>query len=125
MIEHAGLPIPAAQFDDMVAFFEAVLAPLGYSKMMEFPGRAVCLGTSSERDWWLVKNEDGSRVAKGLHFAFRAGDKKAVEEFYRIALEKGAKDNGEPGIREQYAPNYYAAFVRDPTGNNIEAVCKV
>jgi catechol 2,3-dioxygenase-like lactoylglutathione lyase family enzyme len=115
MIDHIGLR--TAQFDVMTAFYEQALAPLGIKKLMTYEGGAG-FGRDAPVLWIGVSNEPRS----SLHLALSSSDKSAVRAFHAAALEAGAKDNGAPGLRD-YAPNYYAAFVVDPDGNNIEAVC--
>ncbi|MFC6981280.1 hypothetical protein [Microbulbifer taiwanensis] len=70
-------------------------------------------------------DQGGKSTAPNLHIAFRAEDRSTVREFYRVALEAGGRDNGAPGVRQQYHPDYYAAAVVDPDGHNIEVVCHI
>jgi len=100
------------------AFYTAALAPLGYSVAMEF-GDGAGLGVKGKPDFWITADKE----AKPQHLAFHAGDHAAVDAFYAAALAAGGKDNGPPGLRLDYHPNYYAAFVFDPSGHNIEVVC--
>ncbi|HSX56828.1 MAG TPA: VOC family protein [Sphingomonas sp.] len=121
MIDHLGIPVS----DIAVArrFYEAALAPLGYKVMGEETnglGNNVVLMGVEEVDFVIA---DGERVSEGVHHAFRAGSRAAVDGFHAAALAAGGRDNGAPGIRERYHPNYYAAFVIDPDGMNVEAVC--
>ena len=115
MIDHIALR--TAQFDVMTAFYEQALAPLGIKKLMAYEGGAG-FGRDAPVLWIGLSNEPRSSV----HLALSSSDKSAVRAFHAAALKAGAKDNGAPGPRD-YAPNYYAAFVVDPDGNNIEAVC--
>lgn len=115
MLDHIGLR--TTQFDTMLAFYKAVLAPLGYSVLMEYPG-AAGLG-SDYPHFWIGADDKGS---SNIHLAFKAGSHSAVDAFHAAALAHGGKDNGAPGRRD-YSPNYYAAFVLDPDGNNLELVC--
>ena len=115
MIDHIGLR--TAQFDVMSAFYEQALAPLGIKKLMAFDGGAG-FGRDAPVLWVSLSNEPRSSI----HLALSSSDQSAVRAFHAAALKAGAKDNGAPGPRD-YAPNYYAAFVLDPDGNNIEAVC--
>jgi catechol 2,3-dioxygenase-like lactoylglutathione lyase family enzyme len=102
------------------AFYEAALAPLGYSVIAEFEGKFVGFGVPPKPDFWI-----GAGKAPGtrIHFAIRAENRAAVDAFYRAALAAGGKDNGLPGLRPHYHASYYGAFVFDPDGYNVEAVC--
>lgn len=99
--------------------YKAALAPLGYEVIMEFP-QAVGLGINGKPDLWLIAG--GARPG-GQHVAIRAKGRKEVRAFYEAALAAGAKDNGPPGVRAMYHPNYFGAFVVDLDGNNLETVC--
>jgi catechol 2,3-dioxygenase-like lactoylglutathione lyase family enzyme len=99
-------------------FFEKALEPLGYKVNMEFPN-----GVAFGRDTPELGIAEGKPVHTGVHLAFTSPDRKTVDAFYRAALDGGGKDNGPPGLRPNYHPDYYGAFVLDPDGNNIEAVC--
>jgi catechol 2,3-dioxygenase-like lactoylglutathione lyase family enzyme len=100
------------------AFYAAALRPLGYAVVMDFPEGAG-LGVDGKPDFWLAADEG----ATPQHVAFAAPDRRAVDGFHAAALHAGGKDNGAPGLRPDYHPNYYAAFVLDPSGHNMEAVC--
>ncbi|WP_108460056.1 VOC family protein [Devosia naphthalenivorans] len=117
MIDHVGLR--SKQFDVLVAFYQAALGPLGYKIMMQFEG-VVGLG-SEQPDLWI--SEAGDSPCGQIHLAFVAGDRAAVDGAYAAAVANGATDNGAPGLRPHYTPTYYAAFVIDPDGNNLEYVC--
>jgi catechol 2,3-dioxygenase-like lactoylglutathione lyase family enzyme len=99
------------------AFYEKALAPLGIEVMMEFG--ASCGFGDTRPFFWIA---GGGAVKGRLHIAFVAKDHGAVDAFHKAAMAAGAKDNGAPGIRAQYHPSYYGAFVLDPDGHNIEAV---
>jgi catechol 2,3-dioxygenase-like lactoylglutathione lyase family enzyme len=99
--------------------YATALAPLGYVVAKEFPG-AVGLGVGSRADIWLWRRDP---VATGIHVAILCGTRSMVDAFYAAAIKAGARDNGAPGPRAQYHPDYYGAFVLDPDGNNLEAVC--
>jgi catechol 2,3-dioxygenase-like lactoylglutathione lyase family enzyme len=124
MIDHTGLDMsdPVRSRD----FYERALAPLGYSVLMEVPKEftggavAIGLGVAPKADFWL---HEGTPQTPRLHVAFRAESRSQVDAFYRAALAAGGKDNGPPGPRPHYHANYYGAFVLDPDGHNIEAVC--
>jgi catechol 2,3-dioxygenase-like lactoylglutathione lyase family enzyme len=102
------------------AFFEKVLAPLGYGPKMEFE-QYVGFGDEKKPYLWLKKADVATMPQ---HIAFRAASRAAVDAFHKAALEAGARNDGAPGIREMYHPHYYGAFVVDPVnGHPIEAVC--
>jgi catechol 2,3-dioxygenase-like lactoylglutathione lyase family enzyme len=100
-------------------FYEQALAPLGYSMQMEFQG-ATGFGTGEGiPDFWIGSSPDRGAT----HVAISAGDRLTVDKFYEAAPAAGGEDNGPPGLRPHYHETYYAAYVRDADGNNIEAVC--
>jgi len=99
-------------------FYTAALAPLGFTVQYE-GGGAVGFGPKGAPALWLGEGEPRGAV----HIAFAAKDRAAVKAFYAAAIPVGGKDNGAPGLRPDYHANYYAAFVKDPDGNNVEAVC--
>lgn len=100
-------------------FYEAALAPLGFHILKDF-GQAVGFGKPAARPQFFIAIGH-SRGAP--HVAFAAANRAAVKAFYDAAIAAGGRDNGPPGLRPQYHPNYYGAFVFDPDGNNVEAVC--
>ena len=118
-LDHVGIDV--SDYDASKAFYEQALAPLGMKLMME-PIPGVC-GFGDERMpfFWIGKRDRGSD--NGVHIAFTAPDRATVDAFHEAALAAGGEDNGEPGVREIYHPHYYGAFVLDPDGNNVEAVC--
>lgn len=123
MIDHTGLNV--SEFGKSKAFYTAALAPLGYQVMMEFPATvvpqgAMGMGVPPKPDFWVG---GGTPNSPPLHVAFRAANRAQVDAFYKAAIAAGGRDNGPPGVREHYHPNYYGAFVLDPDGHNIEAVC--
>ena len=120
MIDHIGLTV--ADYERSKAFYAKALAPLGYALIMEVTeaGPWVGFGVGGKPDFWLGQ---GEATAPRLHVAFRAQDRAAVRAFYEAAIKAGAGDNGPPGLRPEYHPDYYGAFVLDPDGHNIEAVC--
>jgi len=121
MIDHISLAV--TDIGRSMAFYDAVLTPLGYRRMMEFDGVA---GYGDRHPTlWLGRAEIPETVAppSGFHLAFVAPNRASVEAFYQAALVAGADDNGAPGLRPHYHPDYYAAFVIDPDGYRIEAVC--
>jgi catechol 2,3-dioxygenase-like lactoylglutathione lyase family enzyme len=125
MIDHVGFPV--SDYARSKTFYEKALAPLGYVVVMEVQQRehdaqACGFGASGKPDFW-IGGEGG--LERALHVAITANDRAGVDAFYKAALAAGGRDNGAPGIRAHYHPNYYAAFVLDPDGHNIEAVCRV
>lgn len=115
MIAHTGLAVK--NYQKGKAFYQKALAPLGYKQNMEY-GEAAGFIEGGQTSFWIV----GKKRVQAGHVAFEAKDKKSVNTFYRAAMKAGAKDNGEPGYRPDYWPGYYAAFVLDADGNNVEAV---
>jgi catechol 2,3-dioxygenase-like lactoylglutathione lyase family enzyme len=114
MIAHTGLAV--RDFKSAKHFYERVLAPLGYTAKMEH-GESAGFNDGKNTDFWI-----GQGPVQPSHVAFEAKSKDEVEAFYRAALAAGGRDNGQPGYRREYWPGYYAAFVRDLDGHNIEAV---
>jgi catechol 2,3-dioxygenase-like lactoylglutathione lyase family enzyme len=114
MIAHTSIPV--SDYRRSKAFYLKALAPLGYSSNME-SGEAAGFNDGENTDFWIAKKP----TVEPLHLAFEAHSRQAVEAFHAAALAAGAKDNGQPGYRD-YWPGYYAAFVHDPDGHNIEAV---
>jgi catechol 2,3-dioxygenase-like lactoylglutathione lyase family enzyme len=116
MIDHLALNVSDVAASR--AFYEAALAPLGFGVVMEWEGR-VAFGPTARPIFFLGRREP---VITGLHIAFTAADRAAVDAFHAAAVAAGGRDNGRPGMRPQYHPHYYGAFVLDPDGNNAEAV---
>ncbi|HEY0832543.1 MAG TPA: VOC family protein [Azospirillum sp.] len=120
MIDHISLPV--SDIDRARAFYDAVLATVGYTRMMDF-GRTAGYGEDHPH-FWIGAPEDGAACSpSGVHVAFRAPTHAAVDAFHAAALAAGGRDDGAPGLRPRYHPDYYAGFVIDPDGNRIEAVC--
>jgi catechol 2,3-dioxygenase-like lactoylglutathione lyase family enzyme len=122
MLDHVGFEV-----SDLVrskAFYEGALEPLGIGLMMEFEG-AAGFGKETEHGpkpfFWIGSR--GRAAVSGAHVAFGARDAELVDAFHAAALAAGGTDNGAPGLRPIYHPGYYGAFVLDPDGNNVEAVC--
>lgn len=115
MIAHVTLPV--SDYRQAKQFYAETLAPLGYKMNMEY-GEAAGFMEGGNTSFWIAKKE---RVEPG-HVAFEAKSKDEVEAFYDAAISAGAKDNGKPGYRREYWPGYYAAFILDTDGHNIEAV---
>jgi catechol 2,3-dioxygenase-like lactoylglutathione lyase family enzyme len=120
VIDHIGLCV--ADYERSKAFYVAALAPLGYEVIMEVGevGPWAGLGVGGKPDFWIGK---GEATTPRLHVALRARNRATVRAFYDAAIRAGARDNGPPGLRPEYHPNYYGAFVIDPDGHNVEAVC--
>jgi catechol 2,3-dioxygenase-like lactoylglutathione lyase family enzyme len=123
MIDHIGFPV--SDYQRAKAFYLKALAPLDYTLVMEvnqddgdYP--AAGFGAEGKPDFW-IGGEGG--LNKAMHVAILAKDRATVDAFYRAAIAEGGRDNGPPGIRAHYHPHYYGAFVLDPDGHNIEAVC--
>jgi catechol 2,3-dioxygenase-like lactoylglutathione lyase family enzyme len=119
MYDHIGLK--TRDLDASVRFYTAALAPLGY-ELCSRDESGAGFGPPGEPALWLYATPMETSRA---HVAFRAPDHAAVDRFHKSGLAKGGRDNGAPGHRADYSPTYYAAFLIDPDGNNIEAVCLV
>ena len=115
MIDHLGFAV--SDIARAKAFYTAALAPLGYTLVRDV-GDAFGLGPGGKPEFWI-----GKGVAARIHVAILAKDRETVDAFYAAAMKAGGTDNGAPGLRTHYHPNYYGAFVLDPDGHNIEAVC--
>ena len=118
MFDHVGIAV--SDFAKSVRFYQAALEPLGYR--LEYNDEKAAMagfGKPGAPQLWLNKAPQPSSV----HFAVAADNRKAVSSFHAAALKAGGRDNGKPGVRADYSPNYYAAFLIDPDGNNVEAVC--
>ncbi len=126
MLDHTGINV--SDLARSRAFYLAALAPLRYEIRKEHGGEAAGFGVPGgfgrspdpAGDFWIVR---GQPYTPRTHVAFTAATRTQVDDFYRAALEAGGKDNGAPGLRPQYHADYYGAFVLDPDGYNIEAVC--
>lgn len=116
MIDHISVPV--SDLERSLAFYKAALAPLGYEVIMQFPGVAG-FGEKGKPDFWIGQK----KVGHTTHVALRAATRKIVDAFYAAAIAAGGQDNGGPGVRAHYHPAYYGAFVIDPDGHNVEAVC--
>ncbi|MBU8976114.1 MULTISPECIES: VOC family protein [unclassified Lysobacter] len=124
MIDHMGVTV--SDYAHARAFYERVLGVLDYEIVMDVTkeqtgGYEGCgFGPTGKPAFWIGT---GATATTGVHVAFVAATRKAVDEFHAIALQHGARDNGAPGLRPHYHPNYYGAYVIDFDGNNLEAVC--
>ncbi len=118
MYDHVGLKV--RDMDASVRFYEAALAALGHG-LCSRDDSGAGFGPPNEPALWLYPVQGA--IGAGAHVAFRAADRAAVDRFYKAGLQAGGRDHGRPGVRADYGPTYYAAFLLDPDGNNIEAVC--
>jgi catechol 2,3-dioxygenase-like lactoylglutathione lyase family enzyme len=125
ILDHFGINV--SSYGRSKAFYEKALAPLGIQAIMEY-GTACGFGRDGKPDFWIgegitkFQKPEHLKVITPVHVAFVARSRAEVEAFYKAALSAGGKDNGEPGVRKEYHPNYYGAFVIDPDGHNVEAV---
>jgi len=122
MLDHIGFGV--SDYARSKAFYEKALAPLGIGIVMEVRPEegghaALGLGKNGKPFFWIALGA----ATGNIHVAFAAQSRAEVDAFHRAALAAGGRDNGAPGLRRHYHPNYYAAFVRDPDGHNVEAVC--
>ncbi len=116
MIEHISVPV--SDYQKSKAFYQHTLAPLGYELIRDYGPQAggFCEGDSTS--FWIIKKDE---AIQPMHVALGAPSKEAVQTFYDEGIKSGGSDNGAPGFRLDYGDNYYAAFILDPDGNNIEA----
>jgi len=121
MIDHISIAV--RDLKKAEPFYLALLAPLGMAKLREWPDAAIGFGKKYP-EFWINKRAVMHRVAddSGVHICLRAPDAASVDAFYAAALQAGGSSEGAPGLRAKYHSNYYAAFIRDPDGNRIEAV---
>ncbi len=120
MIDH--ISVQTDHYDDAVAWYDATLAVLGYGRVMEFGGCTAGYGPDRSKPcFWLGRATDGG--GRQAHIAFAATDRAAVRAFHVAAVARGSDVLHEPRVWPEYHPTYYAVFVRDPDGNNVEAVC--
>jgi catechol 2,3-dioxygenase-like lactoylglutathione lyase family enzyme len=117
MLDHVGVPV--SDFEQSKRYYAQALSPLGYELIMEPSASAAGFGRLGKPDFWIAQGE----IGQAFHIAFAAEDHATVDAFYEAALAAGGRDNGGPGLRPHYHASYYGAFVLDPDGNNIEAVC--
>lgn len=119
MLDHAGFGV--SDYERSKAFYVKALAPLGVSLLMEPMGKAAGFGEHGRPFFWIEDRPPA--VRGGLHIAFAVDERETVDAFHAAGLAAGGIDNGAPGVRETYHPSYYGAYLLDPDGNNIEAVC--
>lgn len=124
MLDHVGIPV--SNYAKSKAFFITSLKPLGYGLIVEVSSpetggaNQAGFGAGKKAEFWIG---EGVPLKGRVHFAFKAKNREAVRAFYDAAIKAGGSDNGAPGLRPHYHENYYGAFVLDPDGHNIEAVC--
>jgi catechol 2,3-dioxygenase-like lactoylglutathione lyase family enzyme len=118
MLDHVGFTV--SDYERSKAFYEKALAPLGLSLLLEPVAQAAGFGEGGKPFFWI---ETRGPAATGIHVAFAVDSRDTVDAFHAAALAAGGTDNGAPGVREIYHPHYYGAYVLDPDGNNVEAVC--
>ena len=118
MIDHTGFGV--SDHERSKAFYAQALAPLGIELLMEPIPTAAGFGNDGKPFFWI---QSGGAVATDVHVAFAVDARELVDVFHAAALEAGGTDNGAPGVRAIYHPTYYGAYVLDPDGNNVEAVC--
>ena len=124
MIDHTG--VNASDFIKSKEFYSEALAAIGYSLLVDLPATVTGstdvagFGVPTKPDFWV---SSGTPNVPPVHVAFRVETRAQVDAFFKAALTAGGRDHGPPGIRPHYHPNYYGAFVLDPDGHNIEAVC--
>ncbi len=124
MIDHTGLTV--SDLARSKTFYQKALAPIGYTLIAEIPaaltgrGDSAGFGVAPKPDFWVGA---GQANVPHVHVAFRVDSRAEVDAFYKAALAAGGRDNGPPGLRPHYHPNYYSAFIFDFDGHNIEAVC--
>lgn len=119
MLDHFGINV--ADMEKASAFYDRVLAVLGHRRMMDF-GEAIGYGTEMPA-FWIASGDAAAGPNREVHIAFQASDAATVRAWYAAALEAGAESLHEPRLWPEYHEGYYGAFVRDPDGNNVEAVC--
>jgi catechol 2,3-dioxygenase-like lactoylglutathione lyase family enzyme len=118
MLDHVTIGV--SDFAKARDFYDKALAPLGVTRLYGDGAHFAGYG-EAPRAWFWIGQRDA--VKSGAHIAFAAKTRAEVDAFYRAAMAAGGRDNGAPGIRAQYSPTYYGAFILDPDGHNIEAVC--
>jgi len=121
MLHHVSIGV--ANVEAAARFYDPVLRVLGYRRVMEFLPYALAYGDGAPEFWvQLPHNQQPASAGNGVHIGFAAASQDAVRAFHQTALAAGATDEGAPGPRPDYSPNYFGAFVRDPEGNKLEAV---
>ena len=118
MLDHVTIGV--RNVGQSIKFYDRALASLGIVRLYAEGDRFAGYGIRPKAFFWIGTREE---LQTGAHIAFAAADRATVDRFYQAAIAAGGRDNGAPGIRPNYHPNYYGAFVLDPDGHNIEAVC--
>ena len=124
MLDHVGISV--SNYERSKAFYSNVLQPLGFELLFEVSSketgdkRSAGFGAGKRPQFWIGS---GKPIKGTVHFAFDAKNRDSVRAFYDAAMKSGGSDNGAPGLRPHYHENYFGAFVLDPDGHNIEAVC--
>ena len=125
MLAHVGLIV--SDIENSKNFYREALKPIGHEMLREYgvtptrPAASAGFGEPPRADFWIYQGNPGMVTA---HVAFQVGKRALVDAFYQAAMAAGGQDNGKPGLRPKYSQNYYGAFVLDPDGYNIEAVCR-
>ncbi|KAK4068427.1 uncharacterized protein Triagg1_7366 [Trichoderma aggressivum f. europaeum] len=129
-IDHTSISVPEDKFKECVALYAKALEPLGYEIAYQFGEYIVGFGSKLDAqegykaaDFWAKGSKEVAKEGPKAHIAFRTSDRAAVDAFHAAGISAGGQDNGAPGVRAHYHANYYAAFVLDAAGNNIEVVC--
>ena len=117
MIDHIAIKV--SNFVDSKQFYRQALEPLGYQLIMEHDISGAGFGKDGKPDFWIQPGQPGGPI----HIAFSCTSRDSVDQFFQLAIQAGGRDNGSPGLRSEYHPTYYGAFVLDPDDNNVEAVC--
>lgn len=117
MIDHINLLV--SDIERSKRFFQEALSPLGYELLMEHRISGAGCGQAGKPDFWIKQDV----LSSAIHVAFASPDRATVDAFHDAAIAAGGRDNGPPGLRPEYHSTYYGAYVLDPDGNNIEAVC--
>ena len=124
MLDHVSLGV--TDLERSRRFYDAALRPVGLVRILDFEGRGSDYGAMPGQlgvEFTITAELSARSPAPGMHFCFRAHDREAVRAFHAAALRAGGRDDGTPGMRPVYHPDYYAAFILDPDGHRIEAVC--
>jgi len=124
MLDHASLGV--SDLEGSRTFYDATLRPLGLVRLLDFEGRGSDYGAMAPPlgvEFTITLEKDNVSPSNGMHLCFRAPDRAAVDAFFVAALGTGGRNDGQPGLQPQYHRDYYAAYVFDPDGHRLEAVC--
>ena len=116
------IQIKVADLEKSRPFYDAIMSALSLKVVLEIEGVVIGYGNNPHDMFEIRQSSKDASLTKAVHIAFNASSKKVVEEFYNIAIKNGAKCNGKPGYRPEYESGYYAAFVIDPNGHNLEVI---